>query len=461
MEKLPNYIDLFGEEVATKRDKFIQYLTKGVKLDFLESDYRIQFEKFFVPLTEDYLSKDNYKAIAIDASGNKREFWNGVYFFVQRACGVVNNGEILRELEADVFAISGQPTEAETYIGWKAEYLEFKVLDDFLRYIDDSDGRPRFCFIDGSLYARLMHFIVESTVKGDEYYILKYLDYYCEILTKARKKNLVLIGVSKDSRAKFFRNGLLDEIYYEEIDKIKSEIHEAELLLIKSVIKNIDEPKKLEVNKFKQLIANNPKLLKKIDQIFREYNTVRTNGEILYRFANIEGFTMPMEMGLGRPYQKKIFKKIESDPGSLVSKLFKKYIDAIPEKEEEEFVKKGAKILSKMLEMPTFMSFHLVPDIRDVPLKIDVPSWYFEKWNKISEFKFVKFIDHIDPFFKVIIGFIMKLYGGVDNYNILLTNAHDNAVLKLEKFNSVYEKLLEDNLKILFPYKRRTKRMTR
>ncbi len=113
---------------------------------------------------------------------------NGMYFYINRAYGAINTGEFIRDLETDVFSISGPAREAETYIGWKAEYLEFKVLES---YIDNQNGENqqlKVAFIDGSLYSRLMHPIFESTVVGDEYFILKYLELYYKVLNETKKK---------------------------------------------------------------------------------------------------------------------------------------------------------------------------------------------------------------------------------------------------------------------------------
>ena len=73
----------------------------------------------------------------------------------------------------------------------------------------------------------------------------------------------------------------------------------------------------------------------------------------------------------------------------------------------------------------------------------------FEEWLKTNEF---------EPLLKKLINFIIKLYGGAGNYNLLLSAAHDNVVLRLSSFNEIYEKLLEDKLEIILPFKRRTKR---
>ena len=146
---MPNFIDLFGAHIENKKEKIVQYLTKGVEIKFLKEDYERHFNKNFFPFNENLLD-DNYETIAIDASGNKSEFANGVYFYINRAYGVINNGEYLRELDTDVFSISGSATVAETYVGWKAEDLEFKVLRSYLNELEDSTDKQRVCLIDNN-----------------------------------------------------------------------------------------------------------------------------------------------------------------------------------------------------------------------------------------------------------------------------------------------------------------------
>ena len=45
---MPNYIDLFGIQIEKNREKFIQYLTKGLELKFLKNDYKKQFLKHYL-----------------------------------------------------------------------------------------------------------------------------------------------------------------------------------------------------------------------------------------------------------------------------------------------------------------------------------------------------------------------------------------------------------------------------
>lgn len=454
---MPNFIDLYGAHIENKKEKIVQYLTKGVELKFLKDDYKKHFLENFFPLIGDLLD-DNYETIAIDASGNKSEFANGVYFYIQRAYGVINNGEYLRELETDVFSVTGAGTEAETYIGWKAEDLEFKILHSYIDDLKEPYEELRVALIDGSLYSRANHFILESSVIDDEDFILKYLDSYITVLNETKEKNILLIGLSKDSRATFFRNGILDEVFYEEREKIKDKITDSELRLINSVIKGIDELHIAKLQEFRDLLNEKPKLLKKIADIFKEYQITRTDGELIYRFAETTGFTRPMEMGLGRPQQKNNFKQMRKDPVSFLRTRFKNKIDSLSDEEKEKFFKYGLKVIEKILLIPTFISFHILPDIRDTPIKIDIPSWYFERNHLLSKYPFVDFIKVLESLMEIIISFIMKLYGGLDNYNLLLSAAHDGATMSKKTYFEIYEQFLTDKLDIILPYKRRTRR---
>ncbi|MHA1375245.1 MAG: DNA double-strand break repair nuclease NurA [Promethearchaeota archaeon] len=454
---MPNFIDLFGAQIENKRAKFKSYLTEGVELKYLKKEYQEQFENFYYGLEK--IPKDvNFEAIAIDASGNKREFSNGVYFYLNRAYGVVNNGIQIRNLDTDVFSITGPARMAETYIGWKAENLEFQLLYEYLHSLEDDSPQPKICLVDGSLYSRMMHPIIESTVLDDEHYILKYLDLYCDLLKESRRKNVILVGLSKDSRSNFFRNGLLDEIFYKERTKLKKTLNKEEISIINAVIKNIDNPNDEQIQKFNELVKQCPKVLKKMEKIFYEYRIMRTDGEILYRFSKHAGFTHPMEMGLGRPLQKKNFKQIMTNSQTFIKRQFKKKISTLNNAQKQEFTKYASIVLSKLLSMPTFISFHLLPDIRDSPIKVDVPSWHFQDFKMLSDHPFVDFIKNVDPHIFKIIGFLLSLYGGIENYNLLLSAAHDNVVLKINDFIQIYEKMIQDKLNILLPLRRRTKR---
>lgn len=456
---MPNYIDLFGAEVENKKQKFIQYLTKGRELKYLESDYEKQFNRFFITLKNHKLKDENFEALAIDASGKKREFLNGVYFYVTRASGIQNNGKKIRILDTNVFTITGSNTEVDRYFGRKSEHIEFKVLKS---YIDNQEKRNEFrvCFIDGSIYNRLMSPVFEFTVEEDEKFMLDYFELVFDVIQRAKDKNIILIGVSKDSREIFFRNALLDEIYYEERENLKKSgnLNGTEISIIESVIKKIDEYNEENVKKFKRLVNNKPNLLKKMLRIYNEYHYQRTDGEIIYRFAKSSGYTYPMEKGLGRPEQINLFKVMINKTQTYLLSRFKKFLLNLNGIDKQHFILRGEKILKRFSVIPTFISFHILPDIRDNPIKIDVPSWCFKNYNRLIDYPYVNFYNTKDPIINKILFYNMKMYGGLSNYNLLLSAAHNDAVLREKTYNEIYEQFLQDKLELILPHRRRTKR---
>lgn len=454
---MPNFIDLFGVQIENNREKFIQYLTKGLELKFLKNDYKRQFLKHYF-LLDKIDESDNFNAIGIDASGKKREFINGTYFYLNRASGVQNNGDTIRKLDADVFTSNGTSNEVNTYFGRKSEYIEHEVLKEFLD-AQDEGKEMKVCFIDGSLYSRLlMPHLIESPINYDETFILKHLETLFQVLKESLKKNVLLMGFSKDSRDTSYRNALLDEIFYEERANITHHLTPDELQTINAVIKGIDLINEKNIREFYSLIKNKSVLLKKMNQIFDEYNITRTDAEIIYRFRDFAGFTHPMEKGLGRIKQQKIFNNMIQNTENFIRRNFKKYLSNMDEVNKNKFIIYAKKVLRQYSEMPTFISFHILIDVRDNPIKIDIPSWYFKNWRKLLDFPHVNFFDISVPFFKDIIKIVLKMYGSSENYNLLLSAAHDDVVLRKNTYNEIYEQFMQDKLEILLPFRRRTRR---
>jgi hypothetical protein len=459
---MPNFIDLFGNEVKKKRERFIQYLTKGLELENLKSDYKKQFNKYFLKLDEHISPKEKFDAIAVDASGKRREFSNGTYFTLTRASGVENNGNISRKLEANVFTVNGSDAAVSTYFSRKSENLEFKIIEDYINS-QRKNSNLKICLIDGSLYSRFMSHAVEIPIKDDEIFIIDYFKRIFRILKQAKEKNIILLGISKDSRDIFFRNALLDEIYYKNREKIRDSLSKIEYNLIQEVIKGIDTPDSSKIQQFTALIDKEQELLKKIEEIYKEYLVSRTDWEIIYRFSEYPGFTFPIEKGLGRREQQKVFKHMINESQSYLSRNFRRYISHLSGGDKSKFLKESEPVIKNFAKIPTFLSFHMLLDNRDNAIKIDIPSWYFNDWHYLTDFPYVKFADSIDPLFEKVLSVIKQLYGGIDNYNLLLSAAHDDAVLRNRVYNEVYEGSLQDKLNInLFLYqKRRIKRIRR
>ncbi len=94
-----------------------------------------------------------------------------------------------------------------------------------------------------------------------------------------------------------------------------------------------------------------------------------------------------------------------------------------PERRGNEFVEWGSEVVSSIPNLPSFVSFYLLMDIRDSPMRIDLPCW--EK--PLSKTGWPKPIDvDIHDLLKIMV----NGYCGLDAYNLWLKNVDERVRLK-------------------------------
>ena len=116
------------------------------------------------------------------------------------------------------------------------------------------------------------------------------------------------------------------------------------------------------------------------------------------------------------------------------------------------------------LEQSTsIITFHLLPDPRDTPLRIDVPSWALGMHsNTMKDFDGMKIVENFNTnALDNLLQLIMAGYGGLENYNIWLTKADEDVRLGRRTMDTLYESLLERELKTKLRHNRSYRRVVR
>ena len=96
------------------------------------------------------------------------------------------------------------------------EMFEFQAAIDALKNEVDCTA----ILIDGSLYGRLVHVPLESKIEEDRLILVEYFRVYRELFELCKEKDVLLIGVAKESRSTAFRDYLLSLFYNEELAKL-------------------------------------------------------------------------------------------------------------------------------------------------------------------------------------------------------------------------------------------------
>ncbi|MBS7623426.1 hypothetical protein KEJ39_07120, partial [Candidatus Bathyarchaeota archaeon] len=185
---------------------------------------------------------------------------------------------------------------------------------------------------------------------------------------------------------------------------------------------------------------------RRILQILKEAKILRSDHQMIMGFTRTPGYTTPLELGAyGRGSE--LLGRYESEPEEYVGKYFSEAIDEA--EDPEEFIHQAASVLSGIPSFPTIVSFHARLDVRDTPLRIDLPSWSFGIDHALRDLRGSASITGVN--LDNVLCMLRTLFGGIRHYNILLTSVDSEVRLKKDTVNRIYLPILEKHLGLQLP----------
>jgi hypothetical protein len=430
---LPDFLDEFASSVGSKKEALKERILKG-KPNLLQDVFRKHFAPLWRPLEkiEEYTSNVGELGVtAVDSSVYMNLMSTGGIFYVIRSLAVCRDKENKR-LQTNVFFTKSGLLEAYYYIGTKMEMLEFQAAIDALEKGFECSA----VLIDGSLYGRAMHVPVETKIEEDRTAILEFFKTYAELLDVCRKKGILIAGVSKESRATFYRDFLLKQIFVEELEK--TDIEAGDKQRLNAIFPEVLENEKTAFSKFRKLKQKHGPTLDTIELILTELASSRPDYQLVMNFAESVGYTQPLVLGPSKRAAERM------RPFSLNPKKYVMNNFPITVRERgTEFVNWATETISRIPSFPSFVSFYLLMDIRDSPMRIDVPCWE----QPLSKTGWPKPID-VD--LQALLKIMVSGYCGLDAYNLWLKNVDERVKLKRRVVDELYfpymEKLFQSKI---------------
>lgn len=447
---MPRFLDLFVHEVRKKKEIMREIMESG-RVSRLDDDFKDMLRRHWHLLPESEL--EGFCLFAVDGSRGVREYANGSRFYIARAFAFSNEGEKLRLLETGMFLAKGSDEDVSSYISQKTELVEMKLA---LEAISHLEGEKKAILIDGSLFGRMMHLPMDSVVEGDRDFLIEYMDFYSKLLNECRRRNVLLIGVSKDSRVMFLRDVILDFICTNELQSLDSTLSADEIRILRTCIERVEEQPDVSFRMFRNLKRKHGALLNRFEEILKEYVRFRPDFQIVLNFSSTPGYCTPVELGpVG--WIKREFESMIRNPERFVRSRFRNAIAENIER-EDEFVEKAVRVIDGITRFPTIVSFHLLMDSRDTPLRVDVPSWICGSRNTLSGFMKTQFVEDHGAV-EEIICLLKAGYAGLRDYNVWLKHVDDEVKLHEKDMDALYERLLEKELGITLIHTRGYRRV--
>jgi hypothetical protein len=423
---MPEFLDEFAASVLSKKDAVKEKVLKGTP-NPLQDRFRGTFPSFWVQIDNPAslgVNPAELSVMAVDSSIYSNLLSTGGVFYVARSLAVCRDVE-QKLLESDVFFSKGGSVAEHDFISVKMEMLEFQVAIDALK----SGFGCGAVLVDGSLFGRLVHVPLESKVEEQRLVLLDYFRVYRELLDVCRRNNVALVGVAKESRSTSFRDFLLSLFFKEEL--AKAEVDDDDARMLKPLFMEVVDNATAGLQRFERFNQKYGNKLEVIELVLNELARSRPDYQVVMNFADCLGYTRPLVLGPS-PRLARRLSESRSDPRGYVKKNFP---NTLREK-GKGFVEDAAEVIASIPDFPALVSFYVLFDKRDSPIRIDVPCWDQKLvdvgWHKPAS------VDLTD-----VLKVLATGYCGLDCHNLWLKNVDERVRLKKKTVDNIYVPYME------------------
>lgn len=408
-----------------------QKITQG-RTSELDAELGEALRHYWHPVVQ--VSAPEKEVVAVDGSRGIRPFASGAIFYVARALAILGK-ESFRTMDVDAFLSRGKSTDIQVFVNRKMEWLEFEAA---VKAIEGKKLSNVVVLLDGSLFGRLAHLPRDQPAEGMRGFMIDYFETFDRLLTVSRERNILLLGVSKDSRSSFLRDFLLHGMLERELKAL--DIPQSTKLSLFRLFQDVFDSPTEAFESFKKIRDEYDGKLHKVEQIMWEAFAARTDHQLIRTYIDRPGHTVPIELSVSRR-SSTLIQELQGRPENYVSKHFRESL--LESANPRTFMDRACRILSRIPNFPAMVSFHVLLDGRDTPMRIDTPSWTFNRETTISDLTGGRdLLVNVNS----IISLLMQGYGGLKDYNIWLKRVDERVRLSNDVIDTIYSSALEREL---------------
>ncbi len=435
---MPEFIDLFVNFIRKYRDKLLP--DRSLELSIID-DIRHAISDCWNEVPS--LKPSSFEAVAVDSSTASRRLSDGSIIHLSRAMALPTRGEPVRLLYVERFYYCGGSTQLSSYYGIWREYLEFKAAYKAAREIG-GEGL-RLVFVDGSLYGRLLHVPKDMPVEGSFDLHLRFIESYWRFMRGCMKLGVWPVGVSKDSRSQIIKNHVLDQIFNHRIGEVTGELQDR--------LKGIWFQAKMHKSRALRELQSLGEAPQWFRELFLIYMSHLPDFRLIQMVSRKPGYTTPLLLGLTMHMAKRWDRLRKAE--SYIKTGFPRSIHG----RDESYIRWAVKQIRRLLNMPAIITMYLIPDVGDIPLRIDLPAWVVGLKEKLSNIRGLTPLDPGLDGFRKVLGVVLSMYAGPKNYNVLLSRVDGRVRITRRVFDRIYERILERELDIIIAHERRYRRV--
>ncbi len=442
---MPHFLDLFLHEIQENRDTLRRRLT-GEESTSLDGLLKNVFQKEWRDLPAE--TKPDIQVIAVDSGRSTQEYAPGSFMYICRASAITSWGTTHRQISSNVHMISSPREQLIDLASIRSEHIEHKVALEAVREASEVD----MLLIDGSLYGRITHVPIGFDYPGERDLYLRYLETFMQLLEECRKRKILLLGISKDSVARHMTRLLLDSLKTEILTDLSPALSNHELDQLTQLL-DTEKKQSLSARSILKALPISSDQYDLVWDLLSELRRPRPDFSLIHAWTETAGYTTPIEPYPAVP----LFKYESKDPAAYVRRRFASAYNDY--EREEDFEKWAIPVMKEFFQIPTFVTFCTKLRYNDTPLRIDMPAFNIGLPTRLSQINSSRLLDPPPSRVTDVLGNLQGQYGGLELYNVYLVKADQQARLPMQDVRTLYEPLIEKELKIPLTPKRRDRRI--
>jgi len=429
---VPNFADLFVEELRRKRSEILRVVSGAPEL---AARYRGLVERVWVRGIEGRRCFE--RVYAVDSSGDEIEVSGGGVVLVTRALALGAGGAELRRLRVDALF----PRDLRDYEDFKRLAREHM---EHLAALDAIEEGADLVLIDGSLFGRMSHVLRELRVDGREDFLLEYVETYGELLSKAARRGAVVVGVSKDSRSRVLREELLltelRRLLASASPELRARVLELWGVLRRRPRQALEELRRLERE------GLDPRVL----ELFAEARSPLPDAKLLMALVREPGYTLPLRLCLERVTMGVVDVAL-ADEGRLLE-LMQSLFESTYDRLGPQFRERVGRVVRALRSYPPILVSYAILSRGDDPLRVDVVLGGGAAGGELG------FVSEVPEGFARVLSHLAFLHAGERGYNVLLLEA-DRRVKTTAETMELYHRLAMRELGELIVHSRGDRRL--
>ena len=442
---MPHFLDLFLQELQEKREAFRRRLTgeEASELDgLLKKSFIKEWRELPSPKTEDL------RVIAVDSGRSMREYAAGSLMYICRASAYTSWGKQYRRVVSNAHMISTPRERLIDLVSLRSEHLEHQVALEAVQVSSDVD----LVLLDGSLYGRITHVPISFNYPGERDLYLRFMQTFIQLLEECRKGKILILGISKDSVARHLTRLLLETVKVQVLQSFEQMLSSSDFEQLHEYLET-EEKQSVSAIRFLRDLSLSDSQEQLLWDLLYELRRPRPDFALIQAWTETAGYTTPIE-----PYPDvPLFKYESKDPADYVRRRF---VNAYKDyQQEEDFENWAIPVMRGTFQLPTFVTFCAKLAHNDTPMRIDMPAFSAGLPTRISQISAARMLDPTPQRVTEVLQLLQGEYGGPELYNVFLVRADQEARLPMSDVTTLYEPLVEKELKIPLVPKRRDRRI--